>query len=101
VRNSIHLLSADVTLTMPGLAEVDDEYIDVACHSAVRPSSSLLRRKWQGDTFYFCSPICCRRFSVAPDVLLSTRQVHGNACHKGSDKHETENELEQYRHSHQ
>ncbi|HNP35823.1 MAG TPA: hypothetical protein PKK10_08215 [Woeseiaceae bacterium] len=49
---------------------VGETLVDLVCHEAVTLRAHTSQRHWAGDTFYFCSPFCQRRFDAAPAAYV-------------------------------
>ena len=49
-----------------------ETFVDLVCHDAVTPQAHTPQRRWGGDTFYFCSLFCQRRFDAALAAYVAT-----------------------------
>lgn len=54
-------------------AAVGETFVDVVCHDSVAVQAHTPQRRAGGDTFYFCSPFCARRFDATPAAYVPTR----------------------------
>jgi YHS domain-containing protein len=43
------------------------EHIDPVCGMKVTPDSAAAKDRFEGETFYFCSDDCKRKFEMQPD----------------------------------
>ena len=50
-----------------------DELIDLTCYDVVRVQHDTSRLQCGDDTFYFCSPFCRHRFTVALEAFVPVR----------------------------
>ena len=48
------------------------EHIDPVCGMTVDPADAAGSFKYEGQTYYFCNPVCLERFSARPDAYLAT-----------------------------
>lgn len=54
--------------------------LDPVCKMEVNPASAAAQSEYEGQTFYFCSPECKRKFDADPlRYLDATDQAQGRA----------------------
>ncbi len=62
--------------------------IDPVCGMAVDPATAAVKFDYEGETYYFCHPICLRKFSAAPrgstrrQVRIAARYGDGAAANR-------------------
>ena len=44
---------------------------DVVCGMMIDPATAAATSEYQGQTLYFCAPLCKRRFDTAPERYIS------------------------------
>lgn len=47
-----------------------DTFIDLVCHDVVALHPDTPRFHLADETFFFCSPFCCRRFAIEPNEFV-------------------------------
>jgi YHS domain-containing protein len=50
--------------------------IDPVCGMEVEPATAAGSSKYQGQTYYFCSPGCKRQFEQDPQRYLGAQEPH-------------------------
>jgi Cu+-exporting ATPase len=54
--------------------------LDPVCKMEVNPASAAAQSEWGGQTFYFCSTECKRKFDAEPERYLdSVDRAHARA----------------------
>ncbi len=54
---------------------------DPACGMTVDPKTAAGKSKYQGQTYYFCSPGCKKSFDKEPDKYVGKAQAGAHAGH--------------------
>lgn len=67
--------AAGVALAQSGAAQKQEQkaaakVIDPVCNMQVDPAKAAAKSEYKGQTYYFCSDHCKRRFDAAPESFL-------------------------------
>jgi P-type Cu+ transporter len=59
--------------------------IDPVCGMRVDPASATDSRDHKGETYYFCSPWCARKFDGDADAYLAASRLRGDSGSESTD----------------
>ena len=57
--------------------------LDPVCKMEVNPASAEAQSEYQGQTFYFCSAECKRRFDANPEQYVDETDRAQGKAHRG------------------
>ena len=61
--------------------ETTPKWVDPVCGMPVNPAQTTYNAIYQGEAYYFCSPVCKERFEREPETYL--KHTAGEADHTG------------------
>lgn len=67
----------------------DGVVVDLVCQGAVHGRANTWHVVWNGDTFFFCSLFCQRRFSAKPHAFLPFAHEVGDRRTQSRGNHAT------------
>ena len=54
--------------------------IDPVCHMQINPAKAVGSSKFGGETYYFCSRGCEKKFDAAPDSYVQPKAAEPAGC---------------------